>query len=91
MRRAPPQNIEITPTRRFSDFRRRAAHQHQDFIHFRFSEFSGHMTPPVVASQRIRVKFVLRFDHTDRKEKARKLVEKYGWAKRIHRFQENRP
>ena len=39
------------------------------------------MTPPVVASQRLRFKFVLRFDHMDRKEKTRKLVEKYGLSK----------
>ena len=48
------------------------------------------MTPPVVPSHSLRFKFVLRFDHTDRKEKPKKLVEKYGWAKRIHRFREIR-
>ena len=34
------------------------------------------MTTPVVASQRIRFKFVLRFDHTDRKEKPKKNLWK---------------
>ena len=57
---------------------------------FRFSKFSGHMTPPVVPSHSLRFKFVLRFDHTDRKEKPKKCVENYGWAKRIHRFREIR-
>ena len=45
------------------------------------------MTPPLVASHSLRFKFVSRFGTTDRKEKPKNLVEKYGWAKRIHGFQ----
>ena len=46
------------------------------------------MTPPLGASQRLRFKSVLRFEHTDRNEKPEKRVEKYGCAKRIRRFRE---
>ena len=47
----------------------------------------GSRDTPLVQSQRLRFKFVSRFGTTDRKQKARKIVEKYGWTKRIHRFQ----
>ena len=71
----------------FNGFRR---HQRHFFIKFSIFEISGSMTPKLGLTKLRRYAFVWRYDTTNRKPHVRKQWEKYGWAKRTHRFREIR-